>query len=278
MHTEPIGKVLTEARSKLEKSIKEVVLETKIRAKYIEALERDDFECLPGDVYTRGFIKTYATYLGLDPKPLVDQYKELHEQQNDYDISHMSSNMRIATKKRPRWLKIAIGLSVITAVFVGLIAWGAYVSNTSKGQQFPVQYIKTGGNTGTTVAAATTSTTDKEAMAGDRESDQEHSLKTTTTEPDNKSQGDGKVNVTVKLTGIDSGSWVRVKVDGEKVFEGLISDGESKLFKGNETIYILVGNASGLEVVHNGKKLPQLETVNGVAKKTFKKESSNGER
>ncbi|HZD59614.1 MAG TPA: RodZ domain-containing protein [Anaerolineae bacterium] len=291
MQTEAIGEVLAEARRELGKSIKEVELGTKIRSRYIEALERDDFESLPGDIYAKGFIKTYAIYLGLDPRPLIQQYKGLYEQQNSYDVAHMSANMRIATKKRPRWFKPIIGFGIVAAIFIVLIAWGALQSGSSNKQPLKAWDIRARGNTDTTVAATTTSTTHKRAVIGNEETDSDNAEPrgdavsdqekhtTSTTIPDSKTTDNGKTDVTVKLTGInDTGSWVRVKVDGENKFEGLITDGESKLFKADETIQVRVGNAPGLEVMYNGKRLPQLETVNGVAVKTFTKESSSGER
>jgi len=281
MYSESIGEVLAETRRKLGKNLKEVEFDTKIRGKYIEALERDDFEYLPGEIYAKGFIKTYALYLGIDPLPLIQQYNALYiqQQQQDYDLSHMSSNLRVATKKRPRWFKPAVALGAAAAIFVTLIAWGAYVSNTSNKQQVIVQDIKTRTTTDTTVAAATTSTTKKSIAAADSDAEKNRNSTTTTTKPKKETKGDGKIDVVVKLTGINNtGSWVRVKVDGERAFEGLIQHGESKVFKGDETVQVRAGNAPGLEVMLNGKRLPQLETVKGIADKTFKKESSNGQR
>lgn len=279
MYNEPIGEILAEARNKLGKNIKEVEFETKIRAKFIGALERDDFDCLPGSVYARGFIKTYAVYLGLDPEPLIQQYKLLYEQQdNSDDMPSISPNLRVAKKKRSRWFKPAIALGVVAAVFVGLITWGAVISNVSKEPKILVQDINTRGTSDTTVASVTV-TTKKDAVIKEGKSDVDSPASTTTTtKPAVKPVNDGKIAVTIKLTGInETGSWVLVEVDEEKAFVGLISNGESKLFKAYESIRVRAGNSPGLEVMLNGKKLPQLETVNGIADKTFKKGSSNGE-
>ena len=282
MNDGTIGEALAEARRKLGKSIKEVELDTKIRGKYIEALERDDFDCLPGEIYCRGFIKTYASYLGLDAEPLVQQYKGLHVPKDEYDISTVSSNMRIAQQQRPKWFKPAIVLGVAAVIFVSLIAWGARVSNISDEQRVVVRDIKTRSTTETTVASATTDTTVKKGAAATSAADGDSSKTTTssttaTTEKNGK--GDGKIDVTVKLTGIqDGGSWVRVTVDGEKAFEGIIEDGKTKLFEGDERVKVRVGNVSALEVMLNGKRQSQLDTVNGIAEKTFTKRSSNAKR
>lgn len=280
MYDGTIGEALAEARRKLGKSIKEVELDTKIRAKFIEALERDDFDYLPGEVYTKGFIKTYSSYLSLDPEPLIQQYKGLYEPKDEYDISKVSSNMRIAQKQHPKWFKPAVALGAVAAVFVLLLGWGAWVSRGSDDQRVVVRDIKTRTSTETTVAAATTGTTEKKnnATTAKRDADEKRAPSTTTT-TEKESKGDGKIDVTVKLTGIkDGGSWVRVKVDGEKAFEGIIEDGTSKLFQGDETVQVRVGNVTALEVMYNGKRQSQLETVNGIADKTYTKRSSNGQR
>lgn len=281
MNDGTIGEALAEARRKLGKSVKEVELDTKIRGKYIDALERDDFDCLPGEIYCRGFIKTYASYLGLDAEPLVQQFKGLHVQKDEYDISTVSSNMRIAQQQRPKWFKPAIALGVAAVIFVSLIAWGARVSNVSDEQRVVVRDIKTRSTTDTTVASATTDTTVNKGGASTSSasgsSDKTAASSTTTTTE--KGKGDGKIDVTVKLTGIkDDGSWVRVMVDGEKAFEGIIEDGKTKLFEGDETVKVRVGNVSALEVMFNGKRQTQLDTVNGIAEKTFTKRSTNAKR
>ena len=69
-----IGNSLREARERQGLGYPEIELATKIRAKYIRALEEDDFTSIPGDAYIRGFLRTYAEYLGLDGDVYVDEY------------------------------------------------------------------------------------------------------------------------------------------------------------------------------------------------------------
>jgi hypothetical protein len=69
-----IGYSLRSARERQGLGFPEIELATKIRAKYIRALEEEDFEALPGDSYVRGFLRTYAEYLGLDGEIYVDEY------------------------------------------------------------------------------------------------------------------------------------------------------------------------------------------------------------
>jgi cytoskeletal protein RodZ len=69
-----IGNSLREARERQGLGYPEIELATKIRAKYIRALEEEDFDAVPGDAYVRGFLRTYAEYLGLDGDVYVDEY------------------------------------------------------------------------------------------------------------------------------------------------------------------------------------------------------------
>ncbi|HET7567190.1 MAG TPA: helix-turn-helix domain-containing protein [Gaiellaceae bacterium] len=69
-----LGNSLREARVRQGLGYPEVELATKIRAKYIRALEEEDFSILPGDTYVRGFLRAYADHLGLDGQLYVDEY------------------------------------------------------------------------------------------------------------------------------------------------------------------------------------------------------------
>jgi Helix-turn-helix domain len=69
-----IGNSLREARLRQGLGYPEIELATKIRGKYIRALEEEEFGTLPADTYIRGFMRTYADYLGLDGQLYVDEY------------------------------------------------------------------------------------------------------------------------------------------------------------------------------------------------------------
>ena len=68
-----IGEQLAGARAARNLSITDVAQDTRISARFLEALERDDFDALPAPVYVRGFLRSYSNYLRLDPQPLLDQ-------------------------------------------------------------------------------------------------------------------------------------------------------------------------------------------------------------
>ncbi|MDF7807033.1 helix-turn-helix transcriptional regulator [Pontiellaceae bacterium B12219] len=73
-----IGQRLESARQAKGVSVSEAGRATKILAKFIEAMEADDFGALSAPVYAKSFIRMYAQYLGIDSRPLVDEYIAQH--------------------------------------------------------------------------------------------------------------------------------------------------------------------------------------------------------
>ena len=71
-----IGSLLRETRMRERIDITTVESATKIRAKYLRALENEEWDQLPGPTFVRTFLRTYADYLGLDSKMLVEDYKQ----------------------------------------------------------------------------------------------------------------------------------------------------------------------------------------------------------
>jgi cytoskeleton protein RodZ len=81
-----IGATLREARMRQRIDISEIESETKIRAKYLRALENEEWDLLPGPTYVKSFLRTYAEALGLDGKLLIEEYKLRHERLSDVEM------------------------------------------------------------------------------------------------------------------------------------------------------------------------------------------------
>jgi cytoskeleton protein RodZ len=115
-----IGSSLREARMRQRIDVAEVEADTKIRAKYLRALENEEWNLLPGPAYVKTFLRTYADRLGLDGRMLVEEYKLRHERLSDVERQPISPRSARARAQRPRrgiprgWL---VGLT-----FVALIA------------------------------------------------------------------------------------------------------------------------------------------------------------
>ena len=81
-----IGERLREARMRQGLDISELEASTKIRAKYLRALENDEFGMLPCSTYVKSFLRTYAEQLGLDAQLLVEEYRAQHEPRGEGEL------------------------------------------------------------------------------------------------------------------------------------------------------------------------------------------------
>jgi cytoskeleton protein RodZ len=81
-----IGERLREARMRQGLDLTEVEVATKIRAKYLRAMENDEFAMLPGSTYVKSFLRTYAEYLGLDAQLLVEEFRAMHEPRGEGEM------------------------------------------------------------------------------------------------------------------------------------------------------------------------------------------------
>jgi hypothetical protein len=127
-----IGTSLREARERQDLGYPEIELATKIRAKYIRALEEEDFTAIPGDAYIRGFLRTYAEYLGLDGDVYVDEYASRFITSWRDELPPRPERRRIRTRERPierrAVLVVLAGIVVITALVFA--AWQLPGSST----------------------------------------------------------------------------------------------------------------------------------------------------
>jgi len=115
-----VGTILREARNRRKIELSEVEAATRIRLRYLGAIEDEEWDVLPGGVYTRGFIRTYASFLGLDGDRLVNDYRE------DVEPWHRANDVPQAppgggTSSGPRGVALA-GLAVAAVIAVAVIA------------------------------------------------------------------------------------------------------------------------------------------------------------
>jgi cytoskeletal protein RodZ len=121
-----IGTTLREARIRARIDMSEVEARTKIRAKYLRAIENEEWDLLPGPIYVKSFLRTYGDFLGLDSRTLVDEYKLQYERPSDNELRPIStlSRERERAARGPRippWVLIGVVLAAIVAAlyFVG---------------------------------------------------------------------------------------------------------------------------------------------------------------
>jgi cytoskeleton protein RodZ len=144
-----IGATLREARMRQRIDISEIESETKIRAKYLRALENEEWDLLPGPTYVKSFLRTYAEALGLDGKLLIEEYKLRHERLSDVEMQPIRPPGAREPRRRRRagsgrgWAVLA----VVVLILGGLYAVGQ-VGNDDGGD-----------NTANTTPATTTAKT-----------------------------------------------------------------------------------------------------------------------
>jgi cytoskeleton protein RodZ len=120
-----IGNSLREARERQGLGYPEIELATKIRAKYIRALEEEDFTAIPGDAYIRGFLRTYAEYLGLDGDVYVDEYASRFITSWRDELPPRPERRRIRTRER-RLERRAVLLVLAGIVLVTVLVFAAW--------------------------------------------------------------------------------------------------------------------------------------------------------
>src|SRR3954464_6972272 len=85
-----IGETLREARMRQRLDIADVEARTKIRAKYLRALENEEFGMLPGSTFVKTFLRTYSEVLGLDPHVLVEEYRAAYEPRDEAEVQRIA--------------------------------------------------------------------------------------------------------------------------------------------------------------------------------------------
>jgi cytoskeleton protein RodZ len=119
-----IGDTLREARMRQHLDIADVEARTKIRAKYLRALENEEFGMLPGPTFVKTFLRTYAEALGLDPQVLVEEYRSTYESRDEVEHLQQLGPTAVARDRRrgpPRGPWVAIGLAVVAVIAVLLV-------------------------------------------------------------------------------------------------------------------------------------------------------------
>src|SRR4051794_24160545 len=113
-----IGERLREARMRQGLDISEAETFTKIRAKYLRAMENDEFAMLPGSTYVKSFLRTYAEYLGLDAQLLVEEFRAQHEPRGEGELQSFGPTARAQPGRERRGGGMAIGPGVLAVAFV----------------------------------------------------------------------------------------------------------------------------------------------------------------
>ncbi len=121
-----IGSSLREARTRQGLDLNEMEFRTKVRSKYLRALEAEQFEQLPGHTYIKGFLRTYADSLGMDGQLYVDEYNSRYvvgEEDRPLRSRRVPAQSRRQRQRREsRLVLVALGAIVVLTALV-IAAW-----------------------------------------------------------------------------------------------------------------------------------------------------------
>ena len=149
------GERLKRERELREVTFEEITSATRIGPRFLEALENEEWEKLPGGVFNRGFVRSVARYLGLDEEVLLGEYDLAHGAQLQ-SVAERQENKGIPAV--PRWfpLVILLGILVVLAGLIagGVYAWRRYSANHATKQSFVVPRRAAVGKESSEVAAA----------------------------------------------------------------------------------------------------------------------------
>jgi hypothetical protein len=130
-----IGPTLREARNRRKVDLSEVEAAIKIRVRHLQAMENEEWDALPGGAYTRGFIRTYASYLGLDGERLADDYRRATGPPGGERVPKRVEPVPTARRRRrplvSSRLVIAAVCLVLVAVVVGIALAGGNGGSSS---------------------------------------------------------------------------------------------------------------------------------------------------
>jgi cytoskeleton protein RodZ len=167
-----IGETLRDARMRARIDVSEIEAKTKIRAKYLRALENEEWGLLPGPTFVKSFLRTYAQALGLDGRALVEEYRQRFEDPGDAALEPIVAGQQRSRARsgpggrspsggpsRGYMAIVGVVLVVIVLLIVGLVTNGggsSSKSTSSRNASHPAKHKRTkraGSNAGTTTPA-----------------------------------------------------------------------------------------------------------------------------
>jgi len=225
------GERLKREREMREVSIAEVTKATRISTRFIEALENEDWEKLPGGVFGHGFVRTIARYLGLDEEALLGEYDLARAE----TLEPVPSKPEERIPSPPKWVSVAavviILLAIIGLFYAGLYGWHRFTayraskrsssSSAAAGQQ-----------------AATTATTPVAADPAAGESPQAPAV---------------PLDLSVSTS---AATRVRILSDGQKVLDADLPAGETRHFSANRQFEVTAADSSAVLLELNGQAMP----------------------
>ena len=230
-----LGSSITQARKSAGLSIEDLSASTNIRTALLKEIESNNFANCGGETYARGHIRNIATKLGVDPLIFIAAFEDeqMHTDRSMKELLVENSVMRQPEEVRKVSWKVLATISVSSLFIAGLAQ--IIISNTATVEiPEPIASI-------TATESATPSPEATEA---------------TPTEQATVSTGDG---VELVISASRAKSWLFVSdATGRTLFSGQMSRGSSKTFRTDVSLNVKIGNAGGVDLTVNGKKVDSI--------------------
>jgi cytoskeleton protein RodZ len=257
-----IGRLLEHKRKERGLSLEEVVQATKIRKRYLMGLEREDYAILPDAVYARGFLKTYANYLGLDGEALSQQLKNStktqRERPSEYDPTPESDfekplitpgGLKAAHKRR-------VSNSAVVTVMVAVLALAAVIGAlyfVGRGVQTTKENDPASGETPPRQEQQNVAGTEKAPDAGPAKEGAVESTATGDEKPEVAKQDAPPDTLRVVVDVRERPSWILIRTDGSRAYKQVAQPGFSETFEAEQRLFIKSGDAGAVWVEINGQ-------------------------
>ncbi len=249
-----VGKFLKEIREEKKITIEEVAEETKIQKRYLVALEEEKFEELPGEAYIKGFLKNYASALGIAESEIIKRYNNLKNLKVEEIENRNNEEKEVIHRVERKKVK---KINVFLLFFVFFLFLAGIVMVIKKNPED----VKTSD-----VEQVQKKAAESEKNEAENNSSEIFVEKTTTS--DAMEVEKSSLN-TLKLRLMGS-SWIELK-DGEKVvYRGTFYNGKELSVVSKNELKLIIGNGEAVRVNYNNKELGALGGKNKRVEKVFK--------
>lgn len=276
-----LGNRLREARESRGLSFADVEATTHIRRYFLAALEEERFSDLPASIYTRGFIRTYSAFLGLDPAPLLARYSAAVGIQ---DLGSPPMLDEPLTRHIGPGPGVTLFLAVMVIIVLGAVGWYSYsrfylgVDPLAALMQTQAAIMRDtpASADNATLEVVTAAPEVSAAAAATRPSGATLPAPTLpltatpTLPPATPTRTATRVPTATPVAGVVvsaeviAPTYVEVTVDSEEVFVGTLQIGDAPVWQGDERVNVRVGNAGGLSLTVNGVSVGTLGTPGEV--------------
>ncbi len=257
-----LGQRFRAAREARGLSISEVAEQIRIRVVYLTAIESEAWSEIGAAVYVRGFLRTYARFLGLDAEEVVAAFN-LGEGERGAIVPARGNIADIERAGGRRGLQLSPLIWIASLVAVILIAFVVYNELTLP-KPSPIALFATAAPTPIASTGPSASPTALPSAAPRALPSGSVGLAPAAL-PSGSPLPDGSHTVTLRLTGI---CWIEVSVDGAVASEGTFAAGTSKTFAGRN-IDVRVGNAGVADLVLDGQDLGKMGVAGQVVERSF---------